>query len=206
MKVVSYILGGLLIVAGIACLFNPGSTVLATGYVMAILLLIYGIVGIINVIMKKTLPIFLLASIPAAIIGIIAIVRPGTTLVFDAFMAILFAAWFIVQGITTIVIAVQTRRVRRGWGFSLAIGIISVVVGIYSFVHPTISLVAIGILIGIYLIEAGIDLIVLTATVGSIQDFVKNAKDAFSGTPINPIDAEYKDVTDETDDNSSENE
>ena len=206
MKVVSYILGGLLIVAGIACLFNPGSTVLATGYVMAILLLIYGIVGIINVIMKKTLPIFLLASIPAAIIGIIAIVRPGTTLVFDAFMAILFAAWFIVQGITTIVIAAQTRRVRRGWGFSLAIGIISVVVGIYSFVHPTISLVAIGILIGIYLIEAGIDLIVLTATVGSIQDFVKNAKDAFSGTPINPIDAEYKDVTDETDDNSSENE
>ena len=206
MKVVSYILGGLLIVAGIACLFNPGSTVLATGYVMAILLLIYGIVGIINVIMKKTLPIFLLASIPAAIIGIIAIVRPGTTLVFDAFMAILFAAWFIVQGITTIVIAAQTRRVRRGWGFSLAIGIISVVVGIYSFVHPTISLVAIGILIGIYLIEAGIDLIVLTATVGSIQDFVKNAKDAFTGTPINPIDAEYKDVTDETDDNSSENE
>lgn len=180
MKVLSYILGGLLIIAGIFCMFNPAETVVATGYVMAILLLVYGIIGILNVIMKRTLPIFLLASIPATIIGIIALVRPGTTLVFDAFMVYLFAAWFVVEGITSIIMAVKTRLFNRGWVLTLIIGILSVIVGIYSFVHPNVSLFAIGILIGIYLVMAGIDLIVITATVSSVEDIVDEAKQAMA--------------------------
>lgn len=169
MKILSYIMGALLIIGGIASLCSPENTFLATGYMMAILLLIYGILGILNVVLRKTSPIFLLSTIPATVIGIIAIIRPGTTIIFDAFMIYLFAAWFIVQGITTIIMSIQMRRLIRGWGFALAIGIISTIIGIYAFIYPSISIIAIGIMIGMFLIETGIDLIVLTAAVSAVD-------------------------------------
>lgn len=184
MKVLSYIMGAILIIGGIVSLFNPENTFFATGYMMAILLLVYGIIGILNVILKKTRPIFLLSSIPATIIGIIAIIRPGTTIVFDAFMIYLFAAWFIIQGITTIIMSVQLRRQIRGWGFALAIGIISTIVGSYAFIYPAISVIAIGIMIGMFLIETGIDLIVLTAAVSAAEEVIRKAEEEISGETI----------------------
>ena len=184
MKVLSYIMGAILIIGGIASLFNPENTFFATGYMMAILLLVYGIIGILNVILKKIRPIFLLSSIPATIIGIIAIIRPGTTIVFDAFMIYLFAAWFIIQGITTIIMSVQLRRQIRGWGYALAIGIISTIVGIYAFIYPAISVIAIGIMIGMFLIETGIDLIVLTAAVSAAEKVIREAEEEISGETI----------------------
>ena len=152
---------------GVVCLFNPGETFLAAGYVMTILLLIYGIIGIVRVIQKKSQPLELIPSILAVIIGIIAIFRPGTTLVIDGLMAILFAAWFIVQGIISIYVSIASRKIQKGWIWicGLIIGIISLLLGILSFVQPLVSAVAIGILIGIYLIEAGLNMIVLATAV-----------------------------------------
>lgn len=194
MKVLSYILGAILTIGGISCLFSPESTFFATGYMMAILLLVFGIFGIVGVILKRRMPISLLASIPATIIGIIAIIRPGTTLVFDAFMIYMFAAWFIIQGITTIIIAVQLRRQIRGWGFTLAIGIISTILGIYAFIYPAISVVAIGIQIGIFLIETGIDIIALTAAVSAAEEVLRSSEDDSSG---DIIDMENRNDSDE---------
>ena len=177
MKVLSYIMGGILIIGGIICLFDPADTFLSTGYIMAVMFLVFGIIGIVNVILKKTLPISLLASIPATIIGIIAIIRPGSTLVFDAFVIYLFAVWYVLQGITTIIMAVQMKGKVRGWGFPLAIGIISIVLGIYTFIYPAIAVIAIGIMIGIFLIETGIDLIAITAVIGSAADYLRHHDD-----------------------------
>lgn len=177
MKVLSYIMGGILIIGGIICLFDPADTFLSTGYIMAIMFLVFGIIGIVNVILKRTPAISLLASIPATIIGIIAIVRPGTTLVFDAFMIYLFAAWYVLQGITTMIMAIQMKGRVRGWGFPLAIGIISIVLGIYTFVYPSIAVIAIGIMIGIFLIETGIDLIAITSIIGAAVDQLRHHDD-----------------------------
>lgn len=183
MKILSYIFGAILIALGIFCLCNPGDTFLASGYIMTFLLFVYGIIGIISVILRKTLPIYLLASIPATVIGIISIIRPGTPLVFDAFMMFLFAGWFIVQGITSIIMSIQMRKQIPGWGFSLAMGIISVIIGIYAFMYPVFAIIAIGILIGIFLIETGITMIVLTASVASAGEaFRQMGKSFYQGS------------------------
>lgn len=174
MKVLSVILGVLVIIAGVICLFSPGETFLAAGLIVAIMLLVYGIVGIINVITKRSLAITLFASIPAVIIGIIALTRPGSTLALDIVLAYMFAAWFVVMGIVNIITSIQTKSYAKGWVFSLIFGIIAVIVGIYSFIHPQISALAIGILIGIYLIEAGIDIIVLGTVAGRIDDAIND--------------------------------
>lgn len=172
MKVVTIILGVLLAILGIVCIFSPGSTFLATGYLLAILLLVYGIIGIINVARKYSSPISLFASIPAVIIGVIAVFFPGSAEAFDILLLYLFAAWLVVQGIVNIIMSIRTRIFNRAWVFELILGIISVIVGGYSFAHPQISAFAIGILVGIYLIEIGISMIVIAAAARNIEDAV----------------------------------
>lgn len=165
MVVLSIIVGILLMMGGIACLFSPGATFLASGYVVAILLLIYGIVGIVNVVRKRAHPVMLIVDILAIIIGIIAIIKPGSTLAIDVLMTYLLAAWFVVQGGVSIFVSIKARAVQSGWVFGLILGIIGVLLGIYSFFNPMVSALAIGILIGIYLIEAGLSMIVLATAV-----------------------------------------
>ena len=170
MKVITIILGVILTILGIVCFFSPGETFLATGYFLAILLLVYGIIGIINVIRKFSSPITLFASIPAVIIGAIALFRPGSAGAFDALILYLFAAWFVVEGIVNIVVSIKTRFINRGWVLGLITGIIAVILGAYSFAHPSVSAIAIGVLVGIYLVEAGITLIVIGTTIRNIED------------------------------------
>lgn len=51
------------------------------------------------------------------------------------------------------------------WG--LIVGILGVILGIYSFAHPMVTALTAGLLIGFYFIESGIDLIVLAVAVDS---------------------------------------
>ena len=47
MSVLFVILGVLLIIGGISCIFTPLATLLSAGYIIGILLLVFGIIGII---------------------------------------------------------------------------------------------------------------------------------------------------------------
>ena len=170
MVVLSVIMGILLILGGMSCLFHPAATFFETGYFLAILMLVYGIVGIINVVRKRAQAIELLVHIPAIIIGIIAIIRPGTTLVVDAMMVYLVAVWFLIQGVVSIYLAIRVKGIRSGWYWGLILGILGLVLGVYSFFHPMVSALTIGILVGMYLIESGLNMIVLATAVEALED------------------------------------
>lgn len=211
MKVLTIILGILLTICGVLCLFSPGETFLETGYIVAIMLLVYGIVGIIAVAARKLLPSFLWACIPAVILGVVALFLPGDKLFMHIILIYLLAAWFIVQGISSIYMSIRRRYFNRSWPLGLLIGILSVALGIYTALHPTVGGLAIGILVGIYLIEAGIDLIVVGATVGRVEDiaaganaFVNEVRDEVNkaygnaaGPASEPVDGTAKEVPNE---------
>ena len=55
MLILSVILGIMLMCGGFQCLFHPAAAFLETGYFIAILLFVYGIIGIANVIRKRVL-------------------------------------------------------------------------------------------------------------------------------------------------------
>ena len=169
MVVLSVICGVLLMMGGIACLFNPGATFFATGYFIAILLLIYGIVGIVNVVRKRAPAIGLITYILAVIVGIFAIFRPENALVMDTILAYLVAAWFVIQGIVSIYMSIKAKPYKSGWVCGLILGILAILIGLYSFFHPMLGALTIGILVGIYLIDAGLSMIVFATAVDSID-------------------------------------
>ena len=96
MVVLSVILGVLLMIGGFACIFTPLATFFTTGYFLCALMLVFGIVGIVRAFQKKADVFEIIVSILAIIVGLIALFRPGSSLVFDGVILIFIACWFLV--------------------------------------------------------------------------------------------------------------
>ena len=69
---------------------------------------------------------------------------------FDRILLYLIAAWFTIEGIVSIVLAIQVKDINSGWYWGLIFGILAVLVGIYAFAHPMFTAVTTGILVGIF--------------------------------------------------------
>ena len=163
MMILSIILGILMIITGACCLFTPLTTYLATGYFMCVMLLFYGIAGLVYYFKKKGNVLKVVVSVLAIIVGLISLFLPGTTLVFDTMMLYMTASWFLVQGIVSIVLAFKLKNQDDLWFVGLIAGILGVIMSIYSFLHPQVLAMSSGMLIGFYFIDAGISTIVTGA-------------------------------------------
>lgn len=162
MTAVSIILGILMVICGVSCMFTPIATAASAGYFIIALLLVYGIVGIVKAISDKEYGVNFLFAILSAILGVVVLCVPDLALLVDGVLLYMIASWFVLQGLVTIFLALNAKRITKGklWILGLVIGIIGILVGIFSFIHPLVLLVAIGVLIGVYFIEVGVSLIV----------------------------------------------
>lgn len=172
MAILSIILGIILAICGVALMFTPLLTFMEAGYFLAILLLVYGLVGIIAAIARKRYSIRFLMSLIAAALGLVVLLVPGLKAVVDGAAVYLMAIFFLILGIGTIYLACRTKKLHKKrksntWIWTLILGILEVILAVYSFVHPTLLAVTIGVLIGLYFLVTGIGMIVLS---GEIED------------------------------------
>lgn len=161
MSILSIILGVLLIIGGVCCMFTPFATFLSAGFIIAIMMFVYGVYGVVRFFNKESGVLELISSILAILVGVIAVVRPGSTLVIDDFVLNMVSAWLVVKGFLNIIIFIRARDEVKGWGWGVAVGVLSVIAGILSFMHPMITALTVGIMMGMFFIENGIDMIVL---------------------------------------------
>ncbi len=161
MAILSFIFGILLILGGISCMFTPLATFLSTGYYIAFILLLFGVSGLVRAFQKKAGTMEIVISVLALIAGILAIVKPGNILVLDSMAIYCVAAWFLLQGIASTLIAFQAKDTNKNWIWGLIGGILGILLGLYSFAHPAITAITSGMLIGFYFIQAGISMIMI---------------------------------------------
>lgn len=173
MTVLSIILGILMIFCGISLMCTPLATFLYAGFYLGILLLVYGIAGIVRAFQGKAYVFETVCSVLAVIVGIAALIRPGSTLVLDGMILYMAAFWFVFRGVLSIVLAFKVKGFDKHWIFGLIIGILSLIFGIYSFVHPAVMALTTGILIGLYCVEVGIDMMLTGMTIKQIKDEVE---------------------------------
>ena len=169
MTAISIILGVLLIFAGISSMCTPFLTFLAAGYFIGIMMFVYGVAGVVKAFQKKAGVFEVIMSILAIIVGVFAIIRPGSTLMIDIMLMYCVAFWFTLRGVMAIVLAFQVKGISKGWFWWLILGILSLILGCYSFVHPAVMALTTGILIGLYFVEAGVDMIVCATTLKQIM-------------------------------------
>ena len=161
MTIVLIIFGVLLIACGFSCMFTPLITFIDAGYFIVILVSVYGVMGIVKAITKKEFGVGFVFSIISVIFGITTLFFPGLMTLADGVLIYMAAAWFVIQGIVSIYtsFAVKKATGSKMWILQLIVGILGVLLGCYSFFHPLLVVVSIGILIGIFFIECGISMI-----------------------------------------------
>ena len=167
MNILMIILGILMVLCGGSCIFTPVLTFLQTGYFLIILLLVYGIAGIIRSIVSKEYGTGFAFSIISVIAGIVIACVPGLTLMTDGMLLYMMAGWFILQGIVSLFISIKFKGANGGkkWIWGVVLGIIGILLGVYTMFHPMLLAFTMGILIGVYFVECGISMIILSSQV-----------------------------------------
>ncbi len=176
LKVLAIILGVLMIAGGIYCLALPEVTFLLLGYIVGIVMILDGVERLILWFKRDRGtdqgPWSLISGIFSLIMGIILIGNDLLQLFMDSFIVYMTIGWLIVLGFARIAHAFQTRRlhaaaksvnsqtvVGKDWWVALILGILLVISGVVGFFVPAVVGTALGIMIGVALIVAGVNMI-----------------------------------------------
>ena len=145
----------LMIVAGVVALVYPLVSSLAVTLFLGWMLIISGIVQAFTLIATSKVPHFwlqLVSAVLSIITGVLFVRNPGVAV---TTLALLLVIFFMVEGISKIVFALTVRPLPN-WGWVLVSGLIGVAISLYLLSNPALTLLALGIFIGIQLISEGI--------------------------------------------------
>ncbi|MBR1598858.1 MAG: DUF308 domain-containing protein [Lachnospiraceae bacterium] len=176
-KICSVVIGILMIVTGLYCIFNPGITYLSIGYAIGISMILdaFGRFYAWWQLKKEGQADgwMLVGSILSAVFGIILITDAAAQLSVDVFIAYMAAAWILIHAVITVIRALnarklhktlETRFVGKHWWLGMVIGILMCIFAILSLMNPGVIMASIGIFIGLGVITAGANMIMLATT------------------------------------------
>ncbi|MDL2218859.1 DUF308 domain-containing protein [Ruminococcaceae bacterium OttesenSCG-928-O06] len=175
MKIFTIFMGVLLVIVGFVCFFTPGATLLSIGWLVGLMLLIAGVSLIIDYVALHKLGLVtgfdLLLGILTTAMGVLLLVNQPARLFTDVVAIYMLGVWMVASGVIRLVGAVRARKVPgSGWGWFLVLGILMIGLGIYSFLHPAVSALALAWLLGFYIILEGVDLVAFGASLRKVTD------------------------------------
>lgn len=144
---------------------TPIITVLELGYFLAFLLLVFGIASIVKSVSNHEYKLDFVFGILSVILSIIIMLVPGLKAMTTGMLLYIMAGWFIVQGIVSIYRAIKIKKINSGskWIWGVCSGVLCILMGIYSAIHPLVLALTMGLMVGLYFIVSGIDMISLSA-------------------------------------------
>ena len=152
--------GILLMVFGLLAVAMPNTATLAVEIFVGWLFFIAGIFRAVSVWHARQMPGFgwsMLSGLLAVLLGLILIARPLAGVLT---LTMVLIAFFILEGITAIVVAVQHREHLRSWGWVLFSGIVDLLLAYLIWAGwPSSADWAIGLLVGINMLFFGLSLV-----------------------------------------------
>ena len=147
--------GVLLVAAGVIAFVYPLATTVAVTLLLGWMMIFSGAVQAITLIATSKVPHFWLQLVSAVlwiVTGFLFVRNPAVAV---GTLALLLVFFFMVEGIAKIVLALTVRPLAN-WGWVLVSGIIGVAILVFLMMNPALSLLALGIFIGIQLISEGV--------------------------------------------------
>jgi uncharacterized membrane protein HdeD (DUF308 family) len=154
--------GALAALVGLVALILPGITIVALALLFGVFLAVDGLVTVISTLRgPKTASGRWLALLEGALgiaIGVLTFLWPEVTV---TVLVILVASWAVLAGIMRLAAAVGLgRQGRRDWRLVLT-GALAVILGLVLVVFNNMGAIAIGALVGIFLLLIGVSQIIL---------------------------------------------
>ena len=155
--------GVVLLVLGATAVVIPALATLAATVVLGWLFLVSGVVGLFTTFWMRGAPGFwwsLISAVLGIVVGLMLLSMPLTGAVS---LTIVLVAFFIVEGIASIMFALEHRRELSGqWAWMLVSGLVDLGLGAMIFAGlPSTAAWAIGLLVGINMIFGGSALIAM---------------------------------------------
>lgn len=173
MKVITIILGVLLAIGGVYCMFAPIATYATIGWLIGASMVIDGVARIVMWSeLRKTGNASgwtLAGAIVSLLLGIFLLGSYVAQFAVDLFIAYLIAAWLVIGGITRIIAAFELRNLQKtsgpfagsgSWASILAIGAIITILGVLCIFNPTAVMISVGFLLGLSIVTTGVALVV----------------------------------------------
>jgi uncharacterized membrane protein HdeD (DUF308 family) len=155
--------GIVLLILGAAAIIIPPLATIAVTIILGWLFLVSGAVGLITTFWMRAAPGFwwaLISAILGIVVGIMLLASPLRALVP---LTILLVAFFIIEGISSIMFSFEHKRELSGrWGWMLVSGVVDLILAAVIFAGlPGTAAWAIGLLVGINMIFGGSALIAM---------------------------------------------
>ncbi len=165
MKVLTIILGVLVLIGGIVCLFMPGASFGALSVVIGVIVLLAGIALIANYAVNRKLKTVtgwdLFGGIITLLLGILLVFNTFANHVLDVIIVYLFGSGVLIAGIVRVVMSIRLRKLSSGkmWIWTLILGILVAILGVYFLFHPILAGLTIGYMVAFYVIICGVDML-----------------------------------------------
>lgn len=164
-----------------------GLAILAADWTVHALVIITGLVFIIRGIALAFSPAYagrtsgehVVAGIIGVIAGVILVAWPGPTLLVLAFFA---GAWLAVSGCFHIITSFSRRRELPHWGFTLVLGVIELLLGIWAMRRPEATLAILITILGLWAVITGVIYCVLAFEIRGAGRELAKAADATKRT------------------------
>jgi uncharacterized membrane protein HdeD (DUF308 family) len=163
--------GVVLLVLGAAAIVVPAIATLAYAIFVGWLFLIAGAVGLATTFWMRHAPGFWWSLLSAVLAIAVGIALVGWPFGGEVSLTLLLIAFFLIEGIASIMYAIEHRRELSGrWSFMLMSGIIDLVLGGIIFAGlPETAMWAIGLLVGINMLFGGGALIAMGLHAKSLE-------------------------------------
>lgn len=175
------ILGILMILGGISLISTPLITFMSAGYFIVILFFAWGIYGIAKGSSEKRYDKDFFFSILSLILGIVGIAVPGIAEMNNSILLYIAAGWFLIHGMLSIVDAIASRKECGDtftWVIGILLGVVELITAVYTVMNPVLVAHSLGILIGLYFIESGVNMILAGAGLSAAVALSKAQKTA----------------------------
>ncbi len=166
-----------------------GLAILAIDWTVHALVIITGLIFIIRGIALAFSPAYagrtagehVVAGIAAVIAGVVLVAWPGPSLLVLAFFV---GAWLAVSGSFHIITSFSRRRQLPHWGFTFALGLIELLLGIWAMRRPDATLTLLITIIGLWAVLTGVIYCVLAFEIRNAVRAVATAPEVFSSYPF----------------------
>lgn len=164
-----------------------GLAILAAGWTVHALGIITGLVFIIRGVALTFSPAYagrtsgeqVVAGFAGVIAGIVLIAWPSPTLLV---LAVFVGSWLAVSGAFHIITSFSRRRTLPFWGFTLAVGVIELLLGVWAMRRPEATLAALITIIGLWAVLTGVIYCVLAFEIRSATRVVTRAAAGAGGS------------------------
>ena len=169
MKVLTIILGALLIVAGIYCATAPVETYSVISWLIGFSMVVEGIASVVTWNERRLFGFAdgwtLVGAIASIVLGALLLGSYFLQSAVDYFIAYVIAAWLIIAGVTRVIAAFSMRNFQEAngtdvfgsnWVIMAVFGVLVAVLGVLCVLNPTAIMAGVGFMLGFSVFMVGL--------------------------------------------------